>query len=703
MTIIENFYLFFIKKIYVVFIVSIFFCNSSLAEPQEQVDSGMDAFEDLLSVLSKETDIATKTKMNIDFVPGMVTVLHGKDLVSKGVLNVFEALKLVPGIDASVSGDGQQQLIVRGIGKLFGSGKVKVLVNGVPFNSTFTAQVTLTSIPTEQVERIEVVRGPGSAIYGEFAYAGVIDIITKDSSNEVYARYGGLNSRVVGGMYSRKSEEHGYSVSLNVSSSKSNPDDIFSGQDALFGTPLQPISNSPGPVNDNDERNSYMFKFDYKGMSFIAEKLDRGFGNYFGADNRLPEPDAGIVRRGSYEVYEFSMPLKIIETADTSVKLGWAKQEFQATNQMLFPDGFQGQFPDGVLSTPHYEEEKFYAGLELHFEALKGHDVVAGIDLAYINQGDTFIARNFAPNPAPPPLLVELPATQVFTGAGNWLSESNNRAIIGMFVQDQYAVTEKFNLVAGLRFDDYDDVGNSVTPRVATIYRLSDDQTVKFQYAEAFRPPTFIELYSQNNPIVNGNSDLSAETIKSYEVGYVFNDGLTIGRVTVFTAELEDLIDEGVVAPPASVTFQNIGKASQNGVELEFVRQLTHNFKLDSNVSYVDVKDDLTGQEFPNIANVLANVGMVFQPKHDNSINIQYRYTGKRKRDPLDTRSTLSAYHAVDITGTIFHFLVKNLTFRAGVKNMFDEEVLMPAPPNTYANDYPQPGRELWLSVGYKL
>ena len=262
-------------------------------------------------------------------------------------------------------------------------------------------------------------------------------------------------------------------------------------------------------------------------------------------------------------------------------------------------------------------------------------------------------------------------------------------------------VNEKFNLTAGLRFDHYDDVGHSLTPRFAGVYQLSDNQTIKLQYAEAFRPPTFLELYSQNNLIVDGNPNLSAETIKSIDAGYVYNDGITVGRVTVFVAELKDLIGGGSNAP---VIFENIGQARQNGIEVEFARQVSHKFKVDSNLSYVDVKDDVTGEEFANIANVLANVGVTYQPEHNNAVNLQYRYTGKRDRDAtLDTRPSIDAYNTLDITASIFNYLARDMTFRIGVKNVLGEDIVMPAPPNTYVADYPQPGREIWMSLEYQL
>jgi len=668
------------------------------------------ALEDLLSILSKETEIATKTKMNIDFVPGMVTVLHGKDLLAKGVKNVFEALKFVPGVDLNISGDGQTQLIFRGLGKLFGSGKVKILINGIAFNNTFTAQAQLSAITVNQIERIEVIRGPGSTIYGEFAFAGVIDVITKDTDSEVFMRAGDLNFRMLGGIYVHKNKEQDFSVSLNVAFSDSDPDNVIAGEDGLFNTSLQGISLSPGPVNDNEENLTAIFKVDYKGLTFTGEKTSRGIGSFFGASNALPGINSGIIREADQQVFEIASPIKISKSVSSKLKVGWANFTFQANDQMLFPPGYPGGFNNGVLASPYFEEDRYNAGYEVRFHDLGKHDVLLGLEYTRIEQDNTYISRNFIPNISPPPLFTNVDPAQKFTGDENWLTENNKRTIFGFYVQDQYSITDSFNVTAGVRFDDYDDVGSNTSPRLAGVYRFSDHQTMKFQYAEAFRPPTFIELYSQNNFIVNGNKDLQAETIKSYELGYVYNDGISIGRVTLFTADLEDLIGE---SNTASVTFQNIGRARQSGIELEYVRQLGKSIKFDSNISYVEVTDEIKKVDFTEIANIMANIGVIYQPVNNFSLNGQYRYTGEKERVAADTRSALDSFNTFDITASFFNFLTNQLTLRIGVNNLFDEELFFPAPVGvnpgnqtpkfTYFDDYPQPGREWWLSMAYKF
>ena len=107
-------------------------------EPQAPAET--DPVLDLLQVLEEQTEVATRTRLNVDRVPGIVTVLYGEDAAQRGARTVFEALRLVPGVQTSVTGSGVRQVIVRGVGKVLRSGKVKLLLNGSQANATLSGE-----------------------------------------------------------------------------------------------------------------------------------------------------------------------------------------------------------------------------------------------------------------------------------------------------------------------------------------------------------------------------------------------------------------------------------------------------------------------------------------------------------------------------------------------------------------------------------
>ena len=141
--------------------------------------------DELFALLEQESELATKSKKNIDYLPGLITVLQQNELKRFGYKTVEEALELVPGIDFSSKG-----LIVRGIGNAFISGKTKIMLNGVAFNDAATSAAPyILRLPVEMIERVEVIRGPGSALYGEYAFSGVINIVTIKDADYIFGMY----------------------------------------------------------------------------------------------------------------------------------------------------------------------------------------------------------------------------------------------------------------------------------------------------------------------------------------------------------------------------------------------------------------------------------------------------------------------------------------------------------------------------------
>ena len=278
--------------------------------------------------------------------------------------------------------------------------------------------------------------------------------------------------------------------------------------------------------------------------------------------------------------------------------------------------------------------------------------------------------------------------------------------VLGLFVQDQFAVNEKLTVTAGIRHDRYNDVGNATSPRVAAVYQYDDRQIFKAQFARAFRPPTFLETSSKNNPIVTASPDVESELIDNFEFGYIFNDGVNIVRATTFFADLHHLI----VIDPVSNTYGNKGEVHVTGVEMELVRQFGRDLKLDTNISYVEAVDKSNNELVADVAKIMGNVGVTYEFRPGYVVAMQYRYVGKRARDPADTRKDLAGYDIVDVTVTAGRCFGDSVSFRLGIKNLFDEDVRYPAPLVNFAGsvlpayeeDYPRPGREYWMQLGYE-
>ncbi len=683
----------------VISILSLFVLMMTTASPvfcgsgKKEADA---AIEEELKWLRAETavytDIATKTEMDADLAPGIVTVLDGSELEERGFHTVVDALTLIPGLDSSVNGAGSLQVTVRGIGNTIAAGKIKIMLNNVSVNNNFSSEADpVWSLPVEQVERIEFIRGPGSALYGKDAYCGVINVITRSSGNRIFGKYGRFDAYEGGGIFSYTLPEQDFKISLNAAGWERERSDAYTDTDVLYDPDIgmADISQAPGPVNDGRKHLDAVLNLEYKNFSVLAQGISHDRGDSLGELGVLPPSNDRKPYKEDFYMAEARWNPGQLTFLKPELRLGWRKFVFDIDKLYMYPPGF-AIYEDGMIIAPYYEEQSLYGGMDFRLEKWKNNTLVFGWEYENVRITDVYADVNYDMLTGAP-----LPAIQRFVGEANWFEDDKSRNVFSVFVQDQFDFTRQLAFTAGLRYDHYDDAGDSFTPRIAGVFRLSERHIFKAQYAEAFRPPAFIEMYSKNNPSVQGNPDISSETVKTYEIGYVYKGEAFRGGFTAFYSELNDLILQKGGAP-----YRNIASAETKGAELEFKWKITRFLMLDANISCSDAKDRDTDEDIGATGKWLGGAGIVYKAG-DCSVSLQYRHVDKYKRTEVQPSDRERGRDTLDITGNIKNLFIKGLGFQAGVRNLFDADVSYPSGFKMYPEDFPQPGREGWVKFSY--
>lgn len=642
-------------------------------------------FNDLMAVMEETTDIATKTKMNADWVPGIITVLKGDDLEAQGFRTVKEALSLAPGVTTTLFENND--LVVRGVGKS-GSGKLKMLLNGVSITDTATGLSNSAMLmPIQAVERIEVIRGTGTMMYGENAYTGVINVITRKEGQRLFSEYGHFDTQRGGGVFSYANANKMLAMSLNLAGFRTNGDNIKSGPDVL-AVAHRPESFSPGQTNEKRSHESAIFNLDYHDFSLVAQYLRRQDSFIFGVTNLLPPAHSNTDIPAQYSV-EVRQKFIISPTLQSNLKLGElvSQTSVEKMYMMPFPINIQPFFGPGAFSNSFVKERRLYGGLDFSWTGWNSHVFTLNVDYSSAKLMDSWQELNLDLSTTPPMPSV---AMQRYKNAPNNIARQN----VGIIIQDQFNFSDRLTITSGVRFDHYNDVGQSLNPRLALAYQPAEHHIFKAQFSTAFRSPTFLEMYFPTLTL-SGNPNLKPETIRTYEAGYIYRDSETVGRVTLFHSEMKELISI------VDNLYTNTTGANLNGVELELERKLTSQIKVNANLSYVKTKDLTTGREIANSANWLSNVGLVYQPGHDYLLALYYGWVGDRNREVIDVRDKLGSNHTVNLTGSVFNVWQKGLTLRVGANNLFNSDIRLPSPANTYPEDYPRAGREWWMSMVY--
>lgn len=652
----------------------------------------------LMALLDTETRVATRNRMNADFVPGMVSVMHGDELKKLGVRNGAGALDLVAGIYLAEGNRGEYRAQVRGVGTTLAGSNIKVLLNGLPMNSAANgAADAVLRIPVEQLQRVEVIRGPGSALYGEFAMTGVVNFITRDDRNAVGVRAGSDDNLQGDAMASGRSSA-GVAWQANVSGWGRNETGRQSGPDNFTRGGL---GHAPGAVDDDYSGRMLLAGIEYEGYQLSTQFLDVERGDYFGR-NALADIDAERARETLFGV-AFDKTWQMTDAVTTTLTLSTLRTEFNDSSSLGIPEGVDPPGPRPPITVDRYRvnehtSQQYRADLKFDAALTDAHALLWGLDYT-----DMKIEESSGK------LFVPGGAVETFTATQVQVLEGSSREIASAYLQDQWRVTHSLEVTLGARYDRYDDWGDNLAPRLAAVWQPLDAHIVKFQYAESFRPPTLEESNPGPQAFPGGvmTSDVTAEELTSTELAYIYRHSGRIFRATVFKTDIDDLIEffQNPGRPPA---YRNRGEISSWGGELEWEQYFNREWKLVANVSYVDAEDSMIDDTLVGAVHWLGNASLSWDLSPDISLTGRARYVGEQEgwgdRVNGNQAATFDAYTTLDAVVSWDNALgVRGLELQAGANNLLDEAYEIVPNPAQYPAGLTEEGRTAWVSANYRF
>jgi len=349
---------------------------------------------------------------------------------------------------------------------------------------------------------------------------------------------------------------------------------------------------------------------------------------------------------------------------------------------------------------PRHPASTFYSGID-------NHNVRIATGYKYLKE-DTEQFKNNGPgvlnydegDPYPDtagPDLVETTDTEFE------FQPDKDRTLWFLSLQDEWSITKKLELTAGVRYDDYSDFGSTINPRLALVWEATPTLISKVLYGRAFRPPGFAELYSQNNPQSVGNSDLEPETTETIELALNYSPNKSLHTtLSLFAYKIDGLIEfVPDPSPETTVTAQNYQDRKGNGFEIELDWKVTDTLQLLSNFAYQRSKDRDTGEIVPNTpeAQFYLNPHWAFLP--DWSLDTQFFLITGRKRADEDSRPNIKNYELVNLTLRKKN-IARHWDFAIAVRNVWDEDIREPNV-SVVPNDYPMEGRSYFAELRYKF
>lgn len=685
-----------------------------LAASIAQAETEAELFELSLEQLAQvKISIATGTPKSLASAPAAATIITAAELEAMGAQDIDEALEMVPGLHVSHGSFLYgSRYFIRGIVSTYNPHTL-VLLNGIPETSLFTGDrgerlVAMTGFPVKMVERIEIIRGPGSAIYGADAFAGVINIITKRPEDmqggQASVAYGSFNTAraslqqagMLGPVQSLLSLSYGQSDGDNPLVTA----DYQSHFDSRFGTQA---SRAPGPANlawSNFDARSDLRWEDFQ----LRLSYRRSEGETAQGINESLDPPARFPQHHATVDFTWHDP-KRWQGWDVQSQISYLYGDFRnPTYVRQFPPGaFGGTFPEGMLNKPELSEENARIQLTALYTGWSDHRLRLGSGFYWGDMFKTTDAINFElvpGNPIPQPR----PLTDVSDTNKAFLPE-NQRTNSHVFVQDEWRLAPDWELTAGLRHDRYSDVGGTTNPRLALVWNTTAAFTTKLLYGTAFRPPAFFELYARNNPVALGNAELRSEKLKSLELALSWKLSPALAwDVNLYEFRIRDFIDFVNDGSATTFTARNTGHIKGRGLETEVRQQMSGQLQMLANFSHQQTRDQATGKPLGLAPGSDASLRLIWAPLPRWQLTPQLVWVGKSRRPADDARAAMDGYTTLDLS--LRRQLPKDFTLALTARNIFDADVREasrgPEDGQTVAaipNDLPQPGRSLTLEA----
>ena len=644
------------------------------------------AEDDFTLLLNEVTDIATKTKLNIDYQPSVVSVLRADKLKKLGISNLHEAIALLPGIETSILHTGWKQVIIRGAHNpdTFVFDKYKLYIDGVDVGSDlYSTSYYYLDFPVELIDRVEVLRGSASTIYGPGAFSGAINVITKSSQI-------GSSDAVFGSLGSFDYAKGGFVKHLNVGQWNIGIDSYYQQNNktinagSAFVSPKE-ASYERSDYNSLEDFDDYSIGITAKNSDYtlIARYKSETTSNFYGLNETL-EPVSGGYQSNKSAIVELQNRHNLNNDLSLETKVGVNYYAFTFDSTV-----YQNYYGSGqsIRMNPTYEQLNSYLNMNLKGKNIEDHEWMAGIGVQKINTLKNVFGATYRNSADGGPVVVS-DSLVYLNGQYGFLNGDNDQWIKSAYFQDIYSINDDLDISANIRLDDYALFGNMASYRLGSVYRLNEDNILKAVFGRSYRAPSYVEAFqSMQEGFKTGNPNLNPELIDTYELAYTYKNHNTIVRTNLFYSIMQDVIDS-INNEPASFVgdYANHKQRNAKGIELEFTRHFGNGSEFMANLSYVRTEffspDYYNPVEFqsPEISEVLSKGYFLFPLTPTLSLNSAWYYSGPKKGYDRDNTGNAKTYDSMMVIDeTVAYDIDSSSTVTLSAKNIFNDPVIYPS------------------------
>ena len=595
--------------------------------------------------LEQQVITATQTSHSELSAPASVSVVTREELEQRPVYNLADAVKYLPGVHLNPSSTyGRQEIKLRGMD----SDYTLLLVNGRRINSrdalssNYANDFDLSSIPMAAIERIEVIRGPMSSLYGADALGGVVNVILRQPTEETKAGIAYTYEHPTEGESGDSHKASGY-VSGSLIENKLLGNLILETTDQAAWLSEQTVNPNTDAAEQRQATSAY------GSLSWLLDERQT--------------VDLDITHRKDDREAEWN-------------NFGAVVQNIQEMERWSFGLGHTGNW-DGFNTRVRY----YYENVELmddsqimtNLRGMKGD--IEQKNHTVDGQVTAFLGNHLLT------LGSELRRTELAHNQNlGSETEVDQKAV---YLQDEFSIGD-LDVTLGGRLDDHDSFGSEFSPRAYGVYNLTDNWVIKGGVGRSFKAPSIYQsdetygvLACRGMCTLVGNPNLKPETATSYEIGTLYQNERVEAGIMLFNNDIDDMIITDtwrVGYRPAVMTYSNVSKARVQGYELQGRYNLSDTMGLRANYTYSDAEDRDTDEQLRNSPQHVANIGFDWQAMPDLGLNLDYQYTGSQLLYVSAAQPNVEsgAFHQLNLGAR--YQATRELSLKAGMNNLTNEK-----------------------------
>ncbi|HET6419959.1 MAG TPA: TonB-dependent receptor [Geobacteraceae bacterium] len=627
--------------------------------------------EELMNIEVENVYTASKFEQKVTEAPSSVSIVTADEIRKYGYRTLADILRSLKSF--YVTYDRFYSYIgVRGFGRTGDyNSRILLLLDGHRLNDNLYNAALLGTefvVDVDLIERVEVIRGPGSSLYGNDAFFAVVNVITRRGKDLA----GGELSGAAGSFDSYKGRlSLGRLLGNGLEALASGTVYDSSGDSHFYKEFDSPATNNGNTSNtDFDRFHNALGKVSYGGFDLEGVYSSRTKGLAaapFGVDFNDP-------RNQGKDTWWF-VDLKYNRSLGSRVSV---------TGRLFYDSyDFDGHFIyGGVVNRPLGYGRWWGGEAQAAAGPFMGHRLIIGTEYRDNTRQEQV---DFDENPFQ-----------------SYIDDKRRSDIWAFYIQDEYSILRNLILNAGVRYDHYSTFGGTVNPRIALIYTPVEGTVFKFLYGSAFRAPNVLELYYATAASKQkGNLSLQPETIDTYELIYEQYLGRNIrGSIDGFYYKIKNLIVQVIDPADGFSVYRNLDNADAKGVELELDGKWDSGITGRASYSYQDARNSNTGEPLVNSPRNLAKLNLTVPLYRDKVfLGIEEQFTDRRK-------TLAGRYAKVFFVTNLTLFsrdLLRNLELSASVYNLFDYNYYDPAGTTNVQDIIQQDGRTFRIKLTYRF